>query len=165
VKDGEPLRVIKKIINDLLDRQEEKGIKTYGHTLEDCPDGDFDWQQMTIEELIDALQYQVKLNLMLRKHLLSDFEDTHDVLIDVGNERTRQNGKWGHQRHPYGDWLMILGEEFGEVCQALQKHKGWGKDSDADDPYTELIHLAAVSVAVAEQIKEEHAYEMSTMQK
>jgi hypothetical protein len=159
------LRIIKKIINDLLDRQEEKGIKTYGHTLEDCPDGDFDWQQMTIEELIDALQYQVKLNLMLKKILLANSTSTNDVLIDVGKERNRQNEKWGLQRHEHGKWLMILGEEFGEVCQAMQKELGWGKDSDADDPYTELIHLAAVSVSIAEQIKEERANEMSTMQR
>jgi NTP pyrophosphatase (non-canonical NTP hydrolase) len=155
------LRIIKKIINDLLDRQEEKGVKTYGHTLEDCPDGDFDWQQMTIEELIDALQYQVKLNLMLKKNLLANQTDTNNVLIDVGRERNRQNEKWGLQRHPHGDWLMILGEEFGEVCQALQKHKGWGKGSDADDLYTELLHLAAVSVAIAEQVKEERANALS----
>jgi NTP pyrophosphatase (non-canonical NTP hydrolase) len=157
------LRIIKKIINDLLDRQEEKGIKTYGQTLEDCPDGDFDWQQMTIEELIDALQYQVKLNLLLKKNLLSNRVDTNNVLIDVGRERNRQNEKWGHQRHPYGNWLMILGEEYGEVCQAMQKGQGWGKESDADDLYTELIHLAAVAVAVAEQVKDHH--ELSSMQK
>ncbi len=39
-----------------------------------------------------------------------------EVLI----ERTKQNEKWGIQRHSYGDWLMILGEEFGEVCEAMR---------------------------------------------
>lgn len=80
---------------------------------------------------------------------------TNDVLIDVGLERLRQDSKWGLQRHEYGDWLKILGEEFGEVCQAMQKDKGWGKETDANDLYEELIHLAAVSVAIAEQVKEE----------
>jgi NTP pyrophosphatase (non-canonical NTP hydrolase) len=81
---------------------------------------------------------------------------TNDVLIDVGLERVRQDSKWGLQRHEYGDWLKILGEEFGEVCQAMQKDKGWCKETDADDLYKELIHLAAVSVAIAEQVKEWH---------
>lgn len=41
------------------------------------------------------------------------------------------------------------------MCQAMQKGKGWGKESDASNRYVELIHLAAVAVAIAEQIKEE----------
>ncbi|MFC3883775.1 hypothetical protein ACFOU2_09785 [Bacillus songklensis] len=54
-----------------------------------------------------------------------------------------------------GTWLQILVEEVGEVAQAMQAQKGWGKESDADDLYTELIHVAAVAVAIAEQVKEE----------
>ncbi|MCU9614115.1 MazG-like family protein [Caldibacillus lycopersici] len=81
----------------------------------------------------------------------------HEVLTDVHLERLRQNRKWGIQRHDQGTWLMILAEEFGEVAQAMQKAKGWGKPTDASDLYTELIHLSAVAVAIAEQIKEEGA--------
>jgi NTP pyrophosphatase (non-canonical NTP hydrolase) len=77
-----------------------------------------------------------------------------DVLSDVDKERTRQDKKWGKQRHDYGTWLQILIEEVGEVAQSMQKAKGWGKDSDASDLYEELIHTAAVAVAIAEQIKE-----------
>lgn len=73
-----------------------------------------------------------------------------DVLI----ERERQNEKWGLQRHDYGYWLAILGEEFGEVCQAIQQGSVASKDTDADDLYTELIHVAAVASAIAEQVKE-----------
>lgn len=74
---------------------------------------------------------------------------------DVLEERERQNQKWGLQRHSYGDWLKVLGEEFGEVCQAMQVKKGWGKPSDAQDLYKELIHLSAVASAIAEQVREE----------
>lgn len=77
-----------------------------------------------------------------------------EVLLDVKTERFRQDKKWGIQRHDYGTWLMILSEEVGEVAQAMQKNKGWGKDTDADDLYIELIHVAAVAVAIAEQVKE-----------
>lgn len=79
------------------------------------------------------------------------------VLLDVSSERARQDAKWGIQRHDYGTWLAILTEEVGEVAQAIQKKIGLisNKDTDADDLYKELIHAAAVAVAIAEQVKEE----------
>lgn len=43
-----------------IDKQTNKGVKKYGHTLDDCPYGAFDWDIMLVEELIDALQYQQK---------------------------------------------------------------------------------------------------------
>lgn len=76
------------------------------------------------------------------------------VLNDVEKERARQNELWGVQRHDYGTWLTILIEEVGEVAQAMQAAKGWGKKTDANNLYTELIHVAAVAVAIAEQVKE-----------
>ncbi|MGE7607602.1 hypothetical protein ACQKML_13425 [Peribacillus frigoritolerans] len=79
-----------------------------------------------------------------------------DVLHAVETERSRQNDLWGKQRHSYGDWLKILIEEVGDVAQAMQKDQGWGKDSDASNLYSELIHVAAVAVAIAEQVKEEN---------
>jgi NTP pyrophosphatase (non-canonical NTP hydrolase) len=77
------------------------------------------------------------------------------VNTDVLKERDRQNKKWGLQHHDYGTWLQILIEEVGEVAQAMQKAKGWGKESDADDLYTELVHVSAVACAIAEQVREE----------
>jgi len=78
------------------------------------------------------------------------------VLVDVAAERLRQNVLWGRQRHPIGVWLAVLGEEFGEVAQAMQGHMNLAsvKESDAGDLYEELIQLAAVAVAIAEQVKE-----------
>ncbi len=43
-----------------IEAQNEKGMKNYGQTLDDCPVDDYNWQTMIIEELIDALQYQQK---------------------------------------------------------------------------------------------------------
>lgn len=76
------------------------------------------------------------------------------VNADVLEERMNQNIKWGHQRHSDGDWLKIWIEEVGEVAQAMQKAKGWGKETDASDLYKELIQATAVSSAMAEQVKE-----------
>lgn len=81
------------------------------------------------------------------------------TLADVNKERNRQNAKWGLQRHNYGTWLAILGEEFGEVCQAMQSGMVSQKNTDADDLYEELIQVAAVAVAIAEQVAEERDHE------
>ncbi|MBT2722288.1 MazG-like family protein [Bacillus sp. ISL-46] len=89
------------------------------------------------------------------------------VNMNVFEERLRQNDIWGHQRHDWGKWLGILGEEFGEVCQAINKiHFPKGtKPTDADNLYEELIHVAAVASAIAEQVLEERErYEEKTTQ-
>jgi NTP pyrophosphatase (non-canonical NTP hydrolase) len=82
-------------------------------------------------------------------------KEVNDQLVQVGLERIRQNTKWGIQRHDYGTWLQILVEEVGEVAQAMQTAKGWGKETDSDDLHTELTHVAAVAVAIMEQVMEE----------
>jgi len=79
---------------------------------------------------------------------------TFKVLDDISNERINQYGKWGKQRHPYHVWLAILVEEVGEVAQALQKGSVAYKSSDADNLYKELIQVAAVATAIAEQVRE-----------
>lgn len=43
---------------------------------------------------------------------------TDGILAEVEAERHRQEGKWGPQHHDPATWLTILGEEFGEACQA-----------------------------------------------
>ena len=78
------------------------------------------------------------------------------VLSDVNAERERQNSLRGIQRHDYGRWLGILGEEYGEVCQAINgiHFPSDAKKSDASDLYKELIQVAAVACAIAEQVTE-----------
>lgn len=79
---------------------------------------------------------------------------TDKVIKDIRVERLRQDAKWGIQRHEYPVWLTILVEEVGEVAQAIQSNQGWGKQTDADNLYNELIQVAAVATAIAEQVKE-----------
>jgi hypothetical protein len=78
------------------------------------------------------------------------------VNMEVFYERLRQNDKWGLQRHDWGKWLGILGEEFGEVCQAVNRihFPKDAKPTDSDNLYEELIHLSAVASAMAEQVLE-----------
>jgi NTP pyrophosphatase (non-canonical NTP hydrolase) len=79
---------------------------------------------------------------------------TDKVTKDIRAERLRQDAKWGVQRHEYPVWLTILIEEVGEVAQAIQSNQGWGKQTDADNLYNELIQVAAVATAIAEQVRE-----------
>lgn len=37
--------------------QREKGIKKYGVTLEDADNNAYDWREMVLEEVVDALNY------------------------------------------------------------------------------------------------------------
>lgn len=90
---------------------------------------------------------------------MHDFRSTTNICTDIFVERMRQNELWGVQRHSYGDWLKILVEEVGEVAQAMQQGFVSQKDTDADDLYTELIHVAAVAVAIAEQVKDKQSKE------
>lgn len=78
-----------------------------------------------------------------------------EVILDLWDERERQDKKWGVQRHPHGTWLAILMEEVGEVAEAMQKGLVSEKPTDADDLYKELVQVAAVACAIAEQVREE----------
>lgn len=60
---------VRKVIDRVLDKQNEKGMATYGQTLDDCPDDSYDWKMMAIEELADGIQYLAKENQMLEKKL------------------------------------------------------------------------------------------------
>ena len=78
------------------------------------------------------------------------------VNIDALAERVSQNKKWGVQRHSMAEWLSILVEEVGEVAQAINRlnFPSDAKETDADNLYKELIQVAAVASAIAEQVKE-----------
>lgn len=60
---------IRKMINEVLDQQDKKGMETYGQTLADCDDKAYDWQNMALQELADGMQYLAKENLRLQKRV------------------------------------------------------------------------------------------------
>ncbi len=73
----------------------------------------------------------------------------------VRAERERQIEKWGNQsgNHPF-EWMSILGEEFGELCEAVNetcfKNPTHPERGGLDAIRREAIHVAAVAVAIAE---------------
>ena len=70
---------------------------------------------------------------------------TNGVLCETRQERERQDERWGIQNHSAAYWLIILGEEVGEVCEAIL-------ESDVEGQRKELIQCAAVAVAAVESL-------------
>lgn len=71
-----------------------------------------------------------------------------EALIDVLQERARQDRKWGEQNHDPFTYLTVLSEEVGELAQAAL-HTRFGGHA-ADGLRTEAIHVAAVALAILE---------------
>lgn len=85
---------------------------------------------------------------------MENFDKLMDVLIEVSEERHRQDEKWGEQNHDPMIWLSILGEEFGEVCKGAQEahFEGYTSYNDWRNYREELIQTAAVAVAMVESL-------------
>ena len=86
------------------------------------------------------------------------------IRADISDERDRQEQMYGEgHTNEYPVWMTILGEEFGECCQALLKMRQMNVDFPQHAPdrcglkclRRELIQVAAVAVAAIEQIDKE----------
>lgn len=65
------------------------------------------------------------------------------IITEILNERVRQDEKFQVQNHDPDRWAIIIGEEFGEVCQAILK-------KDMPNYREELIQVAACCMAAIE---------------
>ena len=83
---------------------------------------------------------------------MEDFNHVR-IFYEIATERMRQDRIWGKQNHTPREWLSILAEEFGEVARAVRRDY-FGSDKDYGDYRTELIHVAAVAVAMIENFDE-----------
>lgn len=63
---------VREVIDRVLDKQNEKGMATYGQTLDDCPDDAYEWNVMALEEMADGMQYMAKENVRLRRLLQAE---------------------------------------------------------------------------------------------
>lgn len=80
-----------------------------------------------------------------------------EALSLVDQERNRQEKKWGQQNHAPQYWVGILGEEYGEYCQAVNETvfdngATERKKGGMDNMIKELTHVAAVAVAAIESL-------------
>lgn len=75
------------------------------------------------------------------------------IIEKVLEERERQDAKWGEQNHAAPVWGMIIGEEYGEMCQAINEF-GFNPTPEAEEQiYTEAIHTMASCMAMIECIE------------
>ena len=67
-------------------------------------------------------------------------------------ERKRQDTKWGEQNHPPHYWTGILGEEYGELCEAINEtvFDNWSDKGGFENMRREAIHVAAVAIGFLE---------------
>lgn len=78
-----------------------------------------------------------------------------NVIKKVKQERARQDQKWGEQNHPPFLWTSILGEEYGELCQAINEtifDNGPTERSKGgfENMKKEAVQVAAVAIAFVE---------------
>lgn len=101
----------------------------------------------TERELLAALRENAELRAIIAQRY--DIP-TAIVLLEVGNERVRQNETWRRVAGEWGDSttikLAVLTEEVGEVARAICDDEGEVRLR------AELIQVAAVAVAWAETL-------------
>ena len=67
------------------------------------------------------------------------------IIIDIQNERKRQDKLWGEQNHKPTAWIPILMEEVGEVCHEI--NEGYKRNGSYRE---ELIQVASVALQMLE---------------
>ena len=87
----------------------------------------------------------------------------NDVIKAVLAERQRQDEKWGEQNHLPQFWTGILGEEYGELCQAINETvfdngEEERKKGGYENMFREAIHVAAVAVGFLECLERNRGY-------
>lgn len=78
--------------------------------------------------------------------------NTKAVLYDIVKERERQDEKWGEQNHAAPVWATIIGEEYGEMCQAINEFMFNPTPENEQRIHEEAIQTAASCVAMCECI-------------
>lgn len=90
-----------------------------------------------------AVQLQVALEHVRADVARAAMPHLPAVFDAIRAERERQNAKWGEQSHDPYTWLAVLGEEYGELSQAILHDTFGGKA--AGTMRDELLHVAAVA--------------------
>ncbi|ADM70880.1 hypothetical protein GMA19_03076 [Paenibacillus polymyxa E681] len=67
--------VTRRII-ELLDKQNEKGLKKYGTTIDQVSDKSYDWKLMALQEAADLIQYLQKEVCDLKGFLIRSKRET-----------------------------------------------------------------------------------------
>lgn len=75
----------------------------------------------------------------------------------IDKERSRQDKKFGKPDCSLYEWMGILGEEYGELCEAVNEsifrdeNKKTPEMGEKDNIIKEAVQVAAVAVEIIEQ--------------
>lgn len=75
------------------------------------------------------------------------------IIEKVLEERQRQDEKWGITDHSASVWGMIIGEEYGEMCKAINEFMFNPSRKTEDDIYKEAIQTMASCMAMLECVE------------
>ena len=106
------------------------------------------WVSILTMEQAQAYEHSCLDNLIQSGVIIPDHR-VSKAAHDVFEEMNSQDRKWGANRdHSPALWQLILGEEVGEVCQAML-HDEFGGDH-AGTVRAELVQVAAVAMQMIE---------------
>jgi urease gamma subunit len=60
-------KMVLHVVGEVADKQDKKGIKEYGKSLDQVPLNSYEWNMMALEEVVDALKYQIMENARLKE--------------------------------------------------------------------------------------------------
>lgn len=89
-------------------------------------------------------------------------EHRRKVIFDVIDERKRQDEKWGEQNHSAYVWASIIGEEYGEMCKAINEFGFNPTPEREQDIYTEAVQTMASCMAMLECMERSRKREAET---
>ena len=72
------------------------------------------------------------------------------IIKEIIAERKKQDAQWGEQNNAPFLYLTVLGEEYGEACQAALQTRFGGDHGGLDHLREELVQVAAVTLAFIE---------------
>ena len=90
----------------------------------------------------------------MKKYEETALTNVQEKIINmVLEERKRQDAKWGEQNHSAYVWSSIIGEEYGEICQAINEF-GFNPTPETEGQiYIEAIQTMASCMAMIECIE------------
>lgn len=81
------------------------------------------------------------------------------ALTMIAQRRYEQLEKWGEQDHTWSEWATILGEEYGELCEAINEtvlnNATKPELGGSENMVNEVVDVAAVALQILECLLDE----------
>ena len=81
------------------------------------------------------------------------------ALTLIAQRRYEQLEKWGEQEHTWSEWATILGEEYGELCEAINEtvlnNATKPELGGLENMVNEVVDVAAVALQMLEYLLDE----------